>query len=400
MTAVSYDAAARYLAEKYNVPASGPHREGDLYIVPSQTTRGLYYKVLVGPSGITCTCPWYEAKLGKPPCNHIKRISEEFSMTTQALMKVSPPTAVMPTEREMESMDMIAARLIDSKEVALPTNLKTQGDVRAVILAGWELGVKPMSALRHMSVINGKTEPDGQLMASIAAARDPSIMFEIIEDTDDATTVRLTRKSTGLRVEYRYTQEDAKKAGLANKTGPWSQHPRTMRRWACYKNLCRAYLGNLINGVEVAGTYVPPPADGMVEDPQTIEGESRVIVDGEIVNSTLYNDGDEPDPHGDPQEAPASASSGPAVSNRGDTGSLTPPASPPGDGPASEEQKAEVTRLVMACKADWSPRDYGDLFRGLGERFMPGEPKFDPAKLTAAAAADCIADLKQRRGEP
>ena len=51
----------------------------------------------------------------------------------------------------------------------------------AVMLAGWEVGAKPMTALRHMFVVNGRTEPDAQLMMGIVKARDPSARFQFQE---------------------------------------------------------------------------------------------------------------------------------------------------------------------------------------------------------------------------
>lgn len=68
---------------------------------------------------------------------------------------------------------------------------------------------------------------------------------------------------------------------------------------------------------------------------------------------------------------------------------------------ASPEQQEAVSRLVLACKGDWAPRDYLSLFKELNHDYMPeGERGFDVKKLTASGANRIIADLKQRRGEP
>ena len=271
------------------------------YIVESGSIPGLKYKVLAGPTGYGCTCPSFEYRRR---CPHVDQVRKEIEpMTTQALMRITPPTATLPTKAEMESMTAIAAQLITAGRVALPENLKNEGEVTAVILAGWELGVKPMSALRHISVINGKTEPDGQLMAAICAARERTISFVVTVDTDDATEVELRRPSHDLIVRFRYTQADAERSGRAKKPGPWQTDPRTMRRWKCYKELARSYCGDLINGVELAGDFVPElgrtdPADDdeggtFIDVTATVVQEPQ---DGPVAPDGLYNEGDEPEP--------------------------------------------------------------------------------------------------------
>lgn len=265
-----------------------------VYEVPSETVKGLTYKVLVGPTGAVCTCPDHTVR--RRECKHIKFIREEIPEVTQQLIKIERPVAILPTPQELESMDLIATRAIDAGLIALPEALRgpdKAGVRRAVILAGWELGVKPMTAMRHMVPVEGKVEPDGQLMAAICQSRETDMQFLITEDTDQATTVQLIRPSKRLKVSYRLTVADIERAGLANKDNH-RKYPRNMRRWSCIKNLCRTYCGDLINGIELSGGYMP---GAVVEEPE----DSVDVVEGEVISSEptsqFFNEGDE-----DPEE--------------------------------------------------------------------------------------------------
>lgn len=266
-----------------------------VHVVPSESDAGLSYDVLIGADGnATCTCGDYEnrKRYTGEPCKHIKQ-AKEADVTTMtrevATIKVAPPNSALPTRAELQSMDMIAARMFAAKAVALPTNLKTEADVNAVLLAGWEYGVAPMTAVRHIALVNGKTEPDAQLMAGIVMAKEPDAKFEVIFEDDTTTTVRLTRPTRQIKAEFSYTNAMAQAAGLLNKQGPWTQHRQVMRQWAAIKRLARAYCADLINGISSAmyGPLSAPTQPVEVIDDDVIEGEFATA-------ELLYSEGDDP----------------------------------------------------------------------------------------------------------
>lgn len=281
----------------------GIRPEGAAVAVPSRTAAGVYYHVLIGPEGdATCTCRGYEIRRD---CWHCRYVQEERNMTTQALttIKVMPPPSVLPTKDELEAMDMVAARLYASGAVAIPENLKTQRDVATVILAGWELGVKPGTALRHIAVIKGKAEPDGQLMAGIVTSREPDASFEITEDDGAKVTVRFRRPRKNYDVLYTYSLADATKAGLTQNGVNWQKFPRDMMRWAAIKRLCRTYASDLINGIQSTVYGDMPATLAPIPDPDEepfIEGSARLVEDEE-----LYSEGDSPDAPTEAAPAPA-----------------------------------------------------------------------------------------------
>lgn len=105
----------------------------------------------------------------------------------------------------------------------------------ANILVAWqmgaELGLKPMQALQNIAVINGKPSIYGDAMLAMALAY-PGCE-DVIED--DIPTIRKNGKAVCIvkrrgksDVIRTFGVEDAKKAGLWGKSGPWTTYPEIM----------------------------------------------------------------------------------------------------------------------------------------------------------------------------
>lgn len=200
-------------------------------------------------------------------------------------IKVEPPRSLMPSQQELSVIATLAKTVVLARGHAVPAAIDSPAKAAAIMLAGRELGVPPMSALRHIFGVNGRTEPDAQLLAGIIAAREPDASFEIVELSVESCTMRLNRPSRGIRAEYTYELEDAKKAGLLKVgpkgPGPWILFPKDMLRWAATKRLARAYAPDLINAV--GGVSVSAAADLV----------SEVDIDlATIPREQLYSDGD------------------------------------------------------------------------------------------------------------
>lgn len=358
-----------------------PCRRGTTVHIPSRTKAGEYYSVLIGLNGETaCTCAGYEYRRD---CWHCRYVKEEIMTETSTAivpLQVRAPVAVLPSREDLAVMDYVAGQLIEAGGVSIPTNLKNKAQVRAVLLAGWEVGVKPMSALRHIGVINGKTEPDAQLMASIIMDKERDARFNVTKETEDETTVRFTRPSRGIDVEFTYTMADAHKAGLKGKAGPWTQFPKDMRRWACIKRLARTYAGDLINGiaaVPVEGLPLQGDEDAEPFNPNVIEGTA-------IDRTSLYNDGDDDAPE------PGPAHDNPAFDEDGAA-----------DVPlATDEQLAKVTEWTEALKSKGkAATDAVDYTRRAEWPYAIVNGRFSAAKLTEAHADDYIAVLADAAGD-
>ncbi len=101
---------------------------------------------------------------------------------------------------------------------------------------GMEIGLPPMRALQSIAVVNGKPTLYGD--AQLALVRG-SGLIEVFEESyegeewkdDFAALCKIKRKGDSEATTEKFTVADAKKAGLWNKAGPWSTHPKRMMRY-------------------------------------------------------------------------------------------------------------------------------------------------------------------------
>lgn len=121
--------------------------------------------------------------------------------------------------------------------------------IMAAVMRGAEIGLMPMQALSNIAVINGRASLWGDALPALMQRAGHHIDVEINGEGDKAVaTARLTRGDTGKVVERTFSMEDAKKAGLSGKTGPWQQYPKRMlahraRAWACRDGAADALMG-------------------------------------------------------------------------------------------------------------------------------------------------------------
>lgn len=102
------------------------------------------------------------------------------------------------------------------------------GDILVCMQMGAEVGLKPMQALQNIAVINGRPSLWGDAMLAVCRQ---SNNFEYIDETFDKASMTATCKAKRKgepEVVRTFSQEDAKKAKLWGKVGPWEQYPERM----------------------------------------------------------------------------------------------------------------------------------------------------------------------------
>tara|TARA_R110000824_G_scaffold152470_1_gene323685 strand:- start:6144 stop:7181 length:1038 start_codon:yes stop_codon:yes gene_type:complete len=135
------------------------------------------------------------------------------------------------------------------------------------ILAGDEIGIGPVEAMRGLHVFDGKIELGSAVMAS--KIKGSKIFdYEVVASDDDGTTIACFEKSirTG---EWRglpnisFTRKEASAAGLLNR-GPWKTYFTDMCFARCMSRFFRRYCPHLAGGAvyadgEVSGDLKPDP---------------------------------------------------------------------------------------------------------------------------------------------
>ncbi len=164
----------------------------------------------------------------------------------------------------MENAFLFAKAVIASG--LAPKSFQTAEGVLIAVQMGAEIGLPPMAALQNIAVINGKPGVYGDV--GIALLRAKGFDIEQVCDGNRATcTITHPRQKAVVRS---FTVEDAKKAQLWGKQGPWSQYPSRMLSWKAFWWAARDAAADVLKGVggveeirdipEEPKNITPPPA--------------------------------------------------------------------------------------------------------------------------------------------
>lgn len=142
---------------------------------------------------------------------------------------------------------------------------RDQNKIMVGIMAGAEIGLTPFAALQSIAIIGNNPSVWGD--GALALVRASGLM-EDFEETDDGTTAtcRVVRKAQSTPVIRKFSVEDAKKAGLAGKSGPWSQYPARMRQMRARAFALRDGFADVLKGmriVEEVRDYAPMGGSSM-----------------------------------------------------------------------------------------------------------------------------------------
>lgn len=185
------------------------------------------------------------------------------------------------------STTLSQSELVPKDFIGKPAN------ILVAIQWGMELGLQPMQAMQSIAVINGRPSLWGD--AVIGLVRSSGLCEYIYEEIDDAgqkATCRTRRKGDEHEVSRTFTMDDAKKAGLQGKQGPWSNYPKRMLQMRARSWCLRDVYPDVLRGVSVveeAQDHVPEkdvtpqPGTPAVEQPQS--KSAPAAVDAEIVTA-------------------------------------------------------------------------------------------------------------------
>jgi hypothetical protein len=113
-----------------------------------------------------------------------------------------------------------------------------------------EVGIQPLQAMQNIAVINGRPSIWGDAM--LALVRASGKLEYIREDpTDTGCTCVIKRKGED-EVTRTFTVEDAKKAGLWNKQGPWQTAPKRMMQMRARAFALRDVFTDVLKGMSIA----------------------------------------------------------------------------------------------------------------------------------------------------
>lgn len=202
------------------------------------------------------------AKLAQQKPEVLYRRPPEFDVrdkSRSAEMAERHATPVVPAWQELKEQSIFAF-----ESGLLPRSVDSRQKAVTIALMGRELGLSPMQSLCGIYVVNGMTALRGSLMLRLIYERIPGAEITVVtppEKADEECTVEMKRPNGKVHT-FRYTLEDAKKAGFANKQ-TWQQHTSTMLRWAAIRTGARVVFADAIAGCymedEIPAEQIPVP---------------------------------------------------------------------------------------------------------------------------------------------
>ena len=134
-------------------------------------------------------------------------------------------------------------------------------DVLVAVQWGRELGLAPLQALQNIACINGKPSVYGDAAMALVQA---SPVCENIEEyfegegSPNPVAVCVAHRRGRTPVTVKFSVEDAKRAGLWGKTGPWQAYPKRMMQMRARGFALRDAFPDVLKGlitVEEAQDY-------------------------------------------------------------------------------------------------------------------------------------------------
>ncbi len=236
-------------------------------------------------------------------------------------LEIAPLTTI-PAMEEWNTILSLAGVLV--KSGFLPSTIKTAEAGAAIILKGRELGIPPMQAFAHISVIQAKPTCSAELQLALLVRG--GVTWKIIQDgTTGTAEIEFRRPGFGNFVS-RFGLEDAKRAGLSGNQS-WTKYPAAM---------CRARA--ISAGARVIG---PDLLAGMSYTPEELGATVNMDDDGNIAPVVTPVP-----PPTTPVPGPEHAQETPKPLNPASNPTPTGPDAPIGDNRAS---KLETAIMATGC---------------------------------------------------
>jgi hypothetical protein len=183
-------------------------------------------------------------------------------------------------------------------------------DILVCVQWGYEMGLAPMQALQNIAVINGKPSVYGDaamaLVQASSVCEDVEEYFEG-EGTTNPVAVCVAKRKGRKPVTAKFSVEDAKRAGLWGKQGPWQAYPKRMMQMRARGFALRDAFPDVLKGLitaEEAQDYPdeakPRPVAKPANPLDMVAKPVPVAIENEITNpaaiEAAFADTVEPDP--------------------------------------------------------------------------------------------------------
>lgn len=178
--------------------------------------------------------------------------------------------SAMPSPAEWQMIQGMAEALAQSSLVPGSYRGKPANIVLAA-LAGRPFGWEPTMSMRSFHIIDGSPSMRPETQLALVRQAGHSVTGET---GPTGARVTGTRRDTGDTMTVSFTLEDAKRAGLLGRKGPWQQFPQSMCWARALSQLCRMLFPDVLLGA----AYTPEELGAEVnEDGEVIEASAVVV---------------------------------------------------------------------------------------------------------------------------
>ena len=159
------------------------------------------------------------------------------------------------------------------------------------IMAGAELGLTPLMALRSYAVVNGRPSLWGDGLKAVVRQSGACAYIRAGGDLEKGWC-EAKRLDTGEELRREFTWAQAQRAGLDKKAGPWKDYPDMMmeRRATsrCLNDLFADVLGGIVDQQEAIDSEpldaAAPPSAPVPPSPPSPPSAPAIVADGPIID--------------------------------------------------------------------------------------------------------------------
>jgi hypothetical protein len=211
---------------------------------------------------------------------------------------------MLPTTNKSFAPTTLSEAISFSEMLAASTMIPKQfqgkaEDVLVCVQWGLEIGLAPLQALQNIAVINGKPSIYGD--AAIALVQASSVCEDVEEyfegeGTTNPVAVCIARRKGRKPVTVRFGIEDAKRAGLWGKSGPWSAYPKRMMQMRARGFALRDAFPDVLRGLitsEEAQDFVEselPVAVAKPANPLDLVAPSKVQIPEQSIDPMVIEE--------------------------------------------------------------------------------------------------------------
>lgn len=237
-------------------------------------------------------------------------------MTTTEIATREQQSAVEPAGARESALVLWAYEAKQAHQIAqslsrtsfVPATLRGKpDDITAAILAGQELGLQPMAALRSMDVIQGTPALRAHAMRGLVQSKGHKVW--LVEASPDRVLMKGQRRNPDgtfePEQESEWTIERAEQLALTGKS-EWKKQPKTMLTARATGEICRLVASDVLYAMPYAAEELD--SDGPTPAVRTAGGRvtaAEILGQAKQVEAPPAN-GNTPDPQPEPAEEPAS----------------------------------------------------------------------------------------------